>query len=62
MKEDILDSSTDSADQSKTTSAEQPQPDVVPFEAEEIPIVEKAPQEPDTVPEEKEELPLDEMK
>lgn len=62
MKEDILDSSTDSADQSKTTSAEQPQPDEVPFEAEEIPIVEKAPQEPDTVPEEKEELPLDEMK
>ncbi|MBS5150857.1 MAG: hypothetical protein KHY76_07640 [Butyricicoccus pullicaecorum] len=62
MKDDIMDSSTDSSDKPQNTSAKQPQSDEVPFEAEEIPIVEKAPQEPDTVPEEKEEIPLDETK
>lgn len=63
MKDDIMDSATDAAEEPvKTAPAESAQPEEVPFEEEEVPITEKAPEEPDTVPEEAEEIPLDEMK
>lgn len=67
MKEDATELVTDMPVEPSRT--EQPpvdstptQPDIVPFEEEEVPISDTTPQEPDTVPEEKEEIPMDEMK